>query len=683
MQTISKHRRPYSSTLSAWKRLIDRQITLEEALDLLVDSQGIVDIDLLDLEVNKRFCRQFSQTSRIPSTIPLLLWQNCYYLGSPVQLSQEEIWQIGKCTGTTIKVLPISAESYQKFSLSQAKDVDQVSSNHRSRISTQKLESNSNGSDFSVWKQLVDSQIRIDEALKLLIDPYGIVNFKRLDLEVSRQFLDRVSGSHVLPPVLPLLFWRNCYYLGSASDISIEETKRLAKLTETDISIIPISQKSYLEYSFIQEVDTTSLVLNRFIDLFKENETLGELSVLTEAYLRKAANPTEQLNILIAGAFHHRASDIHLEPEQQGLKIRYRIDGILQTIIQPQTGISPRLIVALKVKCDMDITEKRRPQDGRIRLTYESMKSEIGLLLDIRVSVIPCVYGEKAVVRLLPENNPFAQIDDLGFPSKPLVLYKHWLRQPQGLIIVTGPTGAGKTSTLYTSLQIAATDSVNVVTIEDPVEYVLPGITQSQVQQVTGMTFATGLRAILRQDPDIIMVGEIRDTETAETLVRAALTGHLVFTTLHTNDAISAIARLQVLGLNTALLSDALLGIVAQRLVRKICPRCVKPYRPSEQDLALLGLTEKQGSHGKWRCGEGCSYCAFSGYFGRQAIVELLNVNRTVKQLVREDKIIERQETLSEDSLYSFRTAAIEKVMQGVTTVAELQRVLPDSVLHS
>lgn len=683
MQTAANHKRPYLSTLSAWKQLVDRQISVEEALELLVDSEGTVEMDFIDLEVNKRFRRQFSNGYCAPPTVPLLLWQNCYYLGSPVQLSQQDIQQISKYTGTAIEVLPISTDSYQGFKDLQAKDTGKTDSIHRFKGSSPKIETDDNRSELSPWKQLLDGRITINEALRLLVDGYGKVNFKLLDLDVSRQFRRHISNSIHLPPVIPLLFWRDCYYLGSSVNISMEGVKQLAQLTGTDISIVPVSQESYLEYSFIQDVDTTNLAPNQFLDLFKENETLGDLSTLTEAYLLRAENPTEQLNILIAGALHHRVSDIHLEPARKGLKIRYRIDGLLQTIIQPQTGIDPRLIVALKVKCDMDITERRRPQDGRIRLTYESIKAEIGLLLDIRVSVIPCVHGEKAVVRLLPEKNPFAQIEDLGFPPRPLILYKNWLRQPQGLIVVTGPTGAGKTSTLYTSLQIAATDAVNVATIEDPVEYVLPGITQSQVQRITGMTFSAGLRAILRQDPDIIMVGEVRDVETAETTIRAALTGHLIFTTLHTNDAVSSIARLQVLGVNTALLSDALLGIVAQRLVRKICPCCAVPYQPSAEDLAFLGLTLAQSRAGTWRRGKGCSYCAWTGYFGREALIELLNADRTVKQLIREDKMVDNQEMLSEKRLYSFRTAAIAKVTQGVTTMEEVQRVLPHSALHA
>ena len=240
--------------------------------------------------------------------------------------------------------------------------------------------------------------------------------------------------------------------------------------------------------------------------------------------------------------------------------MRYRIDGVLRNITTLPLEVSRRVVVALKVMASMDIADSRRPQDGRIGEQY-ALNEEAALDMDMRVSTLPCVGGEKAVVRLLPRENPFSTIEKLGFEPGTLTTYKTWLEQPQGMIIFTGPTGSGKTSTLYTSLQEIATEDVNVVTVEDPVEYVLPRITQTQVNEAAGMTFSAGLRAILRQDPDIIMVGEVRDHATAETAVRAALTGHLVFTTLHTNDAVGAIPRIKDIGPDVGLISDTLLGV--------------------------------------------------------------------------------------------------------------------------
>ncbi len=532
----------------------------------------------------------------------------------------------------------------------------------------------------SVWKQLINRQISLEEALQLLVDEQGFVNSELLDLEVNRRFRRHFPDNNNLPPVIPLLLWQNQYYLGSTAHLSPEVVRKLSARTGTNINIVTIAERSYRDCSYLQEIDISSINPTRFVNIFKEKAEMADLGTLTEAYLLRTVNPTEQLNIIIAGALHNRVSDIHLEPTPQGVRIRCRVDGILRDIIQPSAGISRRLITALKVKSNMDITESRRPLDGRIRLQYESGQ-ETNLKLDMRVNTFPCVHGEKAVIRLLPQKNPFTSVENLGFTPQALAIYQSWLQQPQGIIIITGPTGSGKTSTLYTSLQAVAQEFVNLITIEDPVEYVLSGITQGQVNQAAGMTFAAGLRAILRQDPDIIMVGEIRDAETAETAVRAALTGHLVFTTLHTNDAISVLPRLEGLGLDPSLLSDALLGIVAQRLIRKVCPHCTEAYDPTEEDLHYLGLTWEQAQPEGWRCGRGCPQCSNSGYWGREAIIELLNVDRTVKYLIREDKLTDMHTYLSQIEFNSFRLAAIDKIMSGLTTVEELRRVLPHSAM--
>jgi type II secretory ATPase GspE/PulE/Tfp pilus assembly ATPase PilB-like protein len=306
--------------------------------------------------------------------------------------------------------------------------------------------------------------------------------------------------------------------------------------------------------------------------------------------------------------------------------------------------------------------------------------------LDLRVSTLPCVNvpgepSEKVVMRLLRQQNTFSTIDDLGFTAATRAIYKRWLTQPQGMVILTGPTGSGKTSTLYTSLQAIASEAVNIVTVEDPVEYVLPGITQTQVNELAGMTFAAGLRAILRQDPDVIMLGEVRDHETAETAVRAALTGHLVLTTLHTNDAIGAIPRLKDIGPDPGLISDALLGVIAQRLVRRVCPHCAQAYEPTAGDLRTLGLSIEQASGASWRKGKGCDRCFQSGYLGREAIMEVLDVDDALRALIYGGTMPEIQRHLQSVGFASFRQGAIEKVMAGITTVDEIRRVLPYSAI--
>ncbi|MDF0553305.1 GspE/PulE family protein [Kamptonema sp. UHCC 0994] len=534
---------------------------------------------------------------------------------------------------------------------------------------------------LSAWQQLRNRAITCEQALQHLVDNQGIVNLQLLDREVSFRFFREFPDRNILPPLIPLLLWRNCYYLGSPVEISVDSLKIMSDRTLSDIKIIPIDDKSYRTWFHSQNLDPNRISSAPLINPITGELEPEDVSETTELYLTKAADQIGRIKTLISGALRNRASDIHLEPGTEGLRVRYRIDGILRKITTFPTEIGRKVVVALKVMSNMDIAESRRPQDGRIGENYAAGQgSEMGL--DMRVSILPCVGGEKAVIRLLPQENPFSDLDSLGFAPKALNIYKSWLQQPQGMIIFTGPTGSGKTSTLYTSLLSVATEHMNVVTVEDPVEYVLPGITQTQVHERAGMTLAAGLRAILRQDPDIIMVGEIRDRDTADTAVRAALTGHLVLTTLHTNDAIGAIPRLKDIGPDPGLISDALLGIVAQRLVRRVCPHCAEPYKPTQADMEVLGLDWEDANPFGWRKGRGCANCFNSGYLGREAIVELLDLDNNIRHLIYEGTMTQLHRYLVEKGFTSFRLAAIEKVASGITTVEEVQRVLPHSALH-
>ncbi len=536
-------------------------------------------------------------------------------------------------------------------------------------------------STLSVWKQLKNRHISRDEALHLLVDDSGMVTLTLLDAEVSHRFFREFTDREKLPPVIPLLLWQNCFYLGSPVDITTTTLKMMGDRTCTNIKIIPIADNSYRTWHRARQTNSQQLSAEPLINPITGEADAEDISAVTNELLANAADQIGRIKTLISGALRNRASDIHLEPTPDGLRVRYRIDGILRDVTMLPLEISRRAIVALKVMADMDISESRRPQDARIGENYAT-EQEANLGLDMRVSTLPCVGGEKAVIRLLPRQNPFTNMDELGFAAHTLAIYKNWLQQPQGMIIFTGPTGSGKTSTLYTSLQAVATEHVNVVTVEDPVEYILPRITQTQVHEPAGMTFAAGLRAILRQDPDIIMLGEIRDHETAETAVRAALTGHLVLTTLHTNDAVSAIPRLKDIGPDPGLLSDALLGIVAQRLVRRVCPHCAQPYSPTEADLRVLGLERDQAHPDQWRKGQGCAKCFNSGFLGREAIIELLNIDDTLRQIIYEGTMTQLNRYLSETNFDSFRVAAIAKITTGITTVEEILRVLPHSAMR-
>lgn len=536
-------------------------------------------------------------------------------------------------------------------------------------------------SSLSAWQQLKNREISCEEALNLLVDDDGVVTLALLDAEVSYRFLREFPDRTVLPPIIPLLLWRNCYYLGSPAPIAPDLIRKLRDRTFTDIKIVPISDKSYRAWHRTQTTDASRISAQPFVNPLTGEHEQEDISAVTNELLANAVDQIGRIKTIISGALRNRASDIHLEPTPQGLRVRYRIDGILRDITTLPIEISRRAIVALKVMSNMDIAESRRPQDARIGENYSTgQESELGL--DMRVSTLPCVGGEKAVIRLLPRQNPFSSIEELGFTPRTLEVYQNWLQQPQGMIIFTGPTGSGKTSTLYTSLQAVATEYVNVVTVEDPVEYILPRITQTQVHEAAGMTFAAGLRAILRQDPDVIMLGEIRDHETAETAVRAALTGHLVLTTLHTNDAVSAIPRLKDIGPDPGLISDALLGIVAQRLVRRVCPHCAEPYMPTEADLRVLGLDREHAQSEQWRQGRGCARCFSSGFLGREAIIEMLNVDDTIRQIIYEGTMTQLHRYLAEMEFDSFRVAAIGKITSGVTTVQEVLRVLPHSAMR-
>lgn len=535
---------------------------------------------------------------------------------------------------------------------------------------------------FSTWQRLKKQEIDCAEALQLLVDTQGNLNHQLLDLEVNSRFWRHFPDKNALPPVVPLLLWRGCYYLGSPVNLPPEAIAQIRDRTGSEIKVIPISDKSYRTWFHTQNINAQRINATPLVNPLTGEQEQENISQTTQIYLSKAVDQIERIKTLLSGALRNRASDIHLEPTTDGLRVRYRIDGVLRDITTLPPDLSRKVIVALKVMSSMDISESRRPQDGRIEEKYAAGEAELGM--DMRVSTLPCVGGEKAVIRLLPRQNPFSKIQNLGFSPERLQVYKSWLSQPQGMIILTGPTGSGKTSTLYTSLQAVATEHVNVVTVEDPVEYVLPNITQTQVNETAGMTFAAGLRAILRQDPDAIMVGEIRDHETAETAVRAALTGHLVFTTLHTNDAVGAIPRLKDIGPDPGLLSEALLGIVAQRLVRRVCPHCGEAYTPNEEDLRRLGLEQQHiNSKSSWRKGKGCGACFNSGYLGREAIVELLDIDDTVRDLIYEGTMTQLHRYLRETNFASFRTAAIEKVQSGLTTVEEVLRVLPKSALSN
>lgn len=376
------------------------------------------------------------------------------------------------------------------------------------------------------------------------------------------------------------------------------------------------------------------------------------------------------VNSLLFRAVKQKASDIHVEPFERELKIRFRINGILYDIMTPPKRAQNSIISRVKVMSQLNIAEKRIPQDGRIRIKIA------GKDIDIRVSTIPTAHGESVVMRLLDASSALLDMDSLGFSRKNLDLFKELLSHHNGIILVTGPTGSGKTTTLYSALTKLNTNEVKIITVEDPVEYQLHGVNQMQVNPKIDLTFATGLRAFLRQDPDIIMVGEVRDKETAEVAIQASLTGHLVLSTLHTNDAPSSITRLVDMGVEPFLVASSVLGISAQRLLRTVCRECARKYTPEEGELAQIGLSFADLKGRQIYKPVGCPNCMETGYAGRCGIHEILMVTDLVRaELMKGSDATTIKKVAVSQGMITLREDAAQKVLQGITTIAEVLRV--------
>jgi type IV pilus assembly protein PilB len=375
---------------------------------------------------------------------------------------------------------------------------------------------------------------------------------------------------------------------------------------------------------------------------------------------------------IITGALETDASDIHVEPGSDGTVVRYRIDGVLQQRMKVPKSANSALISRLKIMSGMDIAEKRRPQDGRSRVRTSHWD------VDLRVSTLPSMFGETMVIRLLRKGAEQLQIDDVGFTPEQKAQILGAVDRPQGLVLITGPTGSGKTSTLYSFLSHLADESRNIITLEDPVEYQLDSVNQTQINDQIGLTFGKALRTVLRQDPDVVMVGEMRDPETAELGLQASLTGHLVFSTLHTNDAPGAVVRLRDLGIAPYLIASSMTMVVAQRLVRRICSRCAIPVKPTERQIKHLNLPRKALEQGGFMVGTGCSMCSQTGYRGRLGLFEVLAVDASVRQLIStgaSESAIRHAARVA--GMKSLREDGIAKAMAGVTSLEEVLRVTP------
>jgi type II secretion system protein E len=415
--------------------------------------------------------------------------------------------------------------------------------------------------------------------------------------------------------------------------------------------------------------------MSRMIQDVQEAErAIEDEESLDVADLQKMAREElviQMVNLIINQAIQDRASDIHIEPFEKELRVRYRVDGVLHEVNAPPKRFHPAIVSRIKILSDMNIAERRLPQDGRMRIRSS------GRQIDLRISTVPTLYGEGVVMRILDKQTAMLGLTELGMERGMFSRFRRLIQEPHGIILVTGPTGSGKTTTLYASLNEIYSVEKKIITVEDPVEYQLNGVNQIQVQPQIGLTFADGLRHIVRQDPDIIMVGEIRDAETVEISIHAALTGHLVFSTLHTNDAAGAVSRLLDMGAEPYLVASSLIGTVAQRLVRLNCPRCREPYEEKPEVLREIGIDPDQVKRTPLMRGTGCPECRGVGFRGRSGIYEMLTVDENVRRMIieRQSASAIKQYAQKQQGMVSMLQDGRDKVLQGQTTIQEVLRV--------
>ena len=510
-------------------------------------------------------------------------------------------------------------------------------------------------------------------ARQLNIEHISAEEVTHIDGELLKLIPARVARQYM---VVPLSAHDNAIDVAMANPFDILAIDDLRALTKSRINTAIISRDG--ARILIEKFYTTSAREESLEDVLRDvSETHVELKRDTvedrEVALERLKEQSEAAPIvrlvdyIIANAINERASDIHVEPQEKRINIRYRIDGILHDIISPAKELQMAIVSRIKIMANLDIAERRLPQDGRFTIRIRHRE------VDLRVSTLPTIFGEKVVMRLLEKGALSLHLEKLGFDDQALEVFKRHITRPHGMILLTGPTGSGKTTTLYSGLSAIKSSEINIVTVEDPVEYQIAGVYQVQANPKIGLTFATGLRHILRQDPDIIMIGEIRDLETAEMGIRSALTGHLVFSTLHTNDSAGTITRLVNMGIEPFLVASSLNLSAAQRLVRRICPECKESYRPNKVALASLGLPKSNDM--MFHRGKGCSMCRGTGYFGRLALCEMLEMKQAIRNLVLNgadgDTI---RQTAIELGMVTLRQNGIQKVVDGVTTIEEVMR---------
>jgi type IV pilus assembly protein PilB len=492
--------------------------------------------------------------------------------------------------------------------------------------------------------------------------PYIDLNETVIDKEATGTIPEALAKKHSL---IPIKKEQNVLTVVMADPLNFYAIDDVKNSTGMEIALAISPIKDIL--NAIDRYYGSEIAEKAFEDLKREYRDLNiaDLSQLSESEVANA--PVVRLiNSILQHAVKSNASDIHVEPTVTHLRIRFRIDGQLQEVMTSAMAAHPAMITRIKIMAQMDIAEKRIPQDGRVETIVDDKA------IDLRISILPTVYGEKAVIRVLGGTGGALDRKELGLSETNGLMYDKIAKSPNGIILVSGPTGSGKTTTLYSLLKEINKPEVNIITVEDPVEYKLDGINQVQVNVKAGLTFANGLRSILRQDPDIIMIGEIRDGETAQIAIRASITGHLVLSTIHTNDSASTVARLVDMGVESYLVASSVVGVVAQRLVRNICPRCKSTYRPSHSEMLLLKMKEPTPLYK----GVGCPYCNFTGYKGRSGVHEILVITREIRDLINRNASTDQlQQMAIRQGTVTLRESCIDLVLHGITTVEELLKV--------
>lgn len=516
-----------------------------------------------------------------------------------------------------------------------------------------------------------------ESIMRAVAGEYGL-DYKKIDpLELDS---DLVTGTLPKPfalkhYIVPLYQNGNALTVAVVDPEENEAIEQVRMVTGLDVQRV-VSSCTDIEKVIKQFYGFRKSVKMAEMDAADKWGAIGNLEQLSELKTEDEISSSDKhiqtaVEFLFKDALMQRASDVHIEPKRNETVIRMRIDGVLTDTQKIPKVVHSAFISRIKLLARLDISEKRRPQDGRIKVQQE------GKEIEMRVSVLPVAFGEKVVIRVFDAEMAFRKLGELGFFPEEIERYQRFLTKPHGIILITGPTGSGKTSTLYSSLHHVASPEKNVVTIEDPIEMVVPEFNQVGVQPNIDVTFASALRSVLRQDPDIIMIGEIRDKETAVNAVQAALTGHLVFSTLHTNTAVSSIARLYDIGIEPYQISSALIGVVAQRLLRVICTGCKTQIRPTAQELAEIG--QKQQDKVRFYIGKGCERCRFTGYYGRTGVQEVMEINEGIRKLIDDKQTSDRIKTEAQKSGMKFLWEnAVRKVTEGVTTLEEARKIFSE-----